>query len=136
MTPFTQRDLEWRGLRSAAPTPDTAAIGRRFSFDWRKGSQEVDHDDGEELSDGGVEETSKNTRANAGAPEVDGGDEEVGKVGEDVDGEEGEKASAAGRKRFDVGRARRASRAAEAVGPLDEAYCGRVWMWIMEKVEG
>lgn len=90
VTPFTQRDLEWRGLRSAAPTPDTAAIGRRFSFDWRKGSQEVDHDDGEELSDGGVEETSKNTRANAGAPEVDGGDEEVGKVGEDVDGEEGE----------------------------------------------
>jgi hypothetical protein len=90
VTPFTQRDLEWRGLRSAAPTPDTAAIGRRFSFDWRKGSQEVDHDDGEELSDGGVEETSKNTRANAGAPEVDGGDEEAGRAGEDVDGEEGE----------------------------------------------
>ena len=89
VTPFTQRDLEWRGLRSAAPTPDTAAIGRRFSFDWRKGSQEVDHDDGEELSDGGVEETSKNTRANAGAPDVDGGEEEGGKAGED-DGEGGE----------------------------------------------
>jgi hypothetical protein len=31
-TPHTRRDLEWRSLRSAAPTPDTAAIGRRFSF--------------------------------------------------------------------------------------------------------
>lgn len=37
-----------------------------------------------------MEETSKNTRANAGAPEVDGADdEEVGKAGED-DGEGGE----------------------------------------------
>lgn len=71
VTPFTQRDLEWRGLRSAAPTPDTAAIGRRFSFDWRKGSQE--HDDGEdeddELSDAGAraeEVLTLNTRANQG----------------------------------------------------------------------
>jgi hypothetical protein len=31
-TPFTKQDMEWRGVRSAAPTPDTAAIGRRFSF--------------------------------------------------------------------------------------------------------
>ncbi|KAK5118098.1 hypothetical protein LTR62_004144 [Meristemomyces frigidus] len=31
-TPHTQRDMEWRSIRSAAPTPDTAAIGKRFSF--------------------------------------------------------------------------------------------------------
>ena len=31
-TPHTKQDLEWRGMRSAAPTPDTAAIGKRFSF--------------------------------------------------------------------------------------------------------
>ncbi|KAF2431262.1 hypothetical protein EJ08DRAFT_649065, partial [Tothia fuscella] len=31
-TPFTERDLEWRSSRSAAPTPDTAAIGKKFSF--------------------------------------------------------------------------------------------------------
>ncbi|KAF2487934.1 hypothetical protein BDY17DRAFT_314734 [Neohortaea acidophila] len=31
-TPHTRRDLEWRSIRSAAPTPDTAALGRHFSF--------------------------------------------------------------------------------------------------------
>ena len=29
-TPHTKRDMEWRSIRSAAPTPDTAAIGRSF----------------------------------------------------------------------------------------------------------
>ncbi|KAF3031665.1 hypothetical protein E8E12_000788 [Didymella heteroderae] len=76
-TPFTQRDLEWRGLRSAAPTPDTAAIGRRFSFDWRKGSHEADDD--EELSDGGIEagrQLDLNTKANSQAlADVQEGDE-------------------------------------------------------------
>ncbi|PYI06258.1 hypothetical protein BO78DRAFT_429946 [Aspergillus sclerotiicarbonarius CBS 121057] len=32
-TPFTKRDLQDRGLRSAAPTPDTALIGR--AVDWK-----------------------------------------------------------------------------------------------------
>ncbi|KAF1947659.1 hypothetical protein EJ02DRAFT_1454 [Clathrospora elynae] len=68
-TPFTERDIEWRGLRSAAPTPDTAAIGRRFSFDWRKGSQEAnenDNDDDEMDVDADAEQRlSQNTRANA-----------------------------------------------------------------------
>jgi hypothetical protein len=69
-TPYTQRDLEWRGLRSAAPTPDTAAIGRRFSFDWRKGSQEVHdaEDDDEEMGDADAQaeqQLSLNTKANA-----------------------------------------------------------------------
>lgn len=64
-TPFTQRDLEWRGLRSAAPTPDTAAIGRRFSFDWRKGSQEADEDDDMSDVDAGEQaQLDLNTRAN------------------------------------------------------------------------
>ena len=31
-TPFTKQDMRNRGMRSAAPTPDTAAIGRKFSF--------------------------------------------------------------------------------------------------------
>jgi len=30
LTPFTQRDFEYRGLRSAAPTPDTAHGNKRF----------------------------------------------------------------------------------------------------------
>lgn len=32
-TPFTKRDLQARGLRSAAPTPDTAVINRRMNWD-------------------------------------------------------------------------------------------------------
>ncbi|KAH5456958.1 hypothetical protein HBI30_071280 [Parastagonospora nodorum] len=64
-TPFTERDLEWRGLRSAAPTPDTAAIGRRFSFDWRKGSQEADDEDDEEIDEEVAQQLSQNTKANA-----------------------------------------------------------------------
>jgi len=66
-TPFTERDLEWRGLRSAAPTPDTAAIGRRFSFDWRKESQEADDaDDDDEMVDAEAShQLSQNTKANA-----------------------------------------------------------------------
>ncbi|KAI9756961.1 MAG: hypothetical protein M1815_002527 [Lichina confinis] len=46
-TPFTQQDFLYRGIRSAAPTPDTAAPGKRFSFSWRQDNidEEVDEDD-------------------------------------------------------------------------------------------
>ncbi|EMC92617.1 hypothetical protein BAUCODRAFT_133599 [Baudoinia panamericana UAMH 10762] len=44
-TPFTQQDMEWRSIRSAAPTPDTAAIGKRFSFAM---ADRDDGDDGDE----------------------------------------------------------------------------------------
>lgn len=46
-TPHTKRDLEWRGVRSAAPTPDTAAIGRKFSFPFA-----MDGDESEGPGDG------------------------------------------------------------------------------------
>ncbi|KAG9192643.1 hypothetical protein G6011_11377 [Alternaria panax] len=92
-TPFTQRDIEWRGLRSAAPTPDTAAIGRRFSFDWRKNSQEADDDD-EDMGDVdslAEQRLSHNTRANAsklaGVAEED---EEVAAAGADEEKPESE----------------------------------------------
>jgi hypothetical protein len=32
-TPFTKRDLQDRGLRSAAPTPDTSLINRRMNWE-------------------------------------------------------------------------------------------------------
>ncbi|KAF2712210.1 hypothetical protein K504DRAFT_197676 [Pleomassaria siparia CBS 279.74] len=70
-TPFTQRDLEWRGLRSAAPTPDTATIGRRFSFPWRKGSQEVDDEEGDDDIEAG-KQLSNNTRANSSVAHLPG----------------------------------------------------------------
>lgn len=53
-TPHTKEDLEWRSIRSAAPTPDTAAIGRKFSFPFARGDVDEDEDeDGDE--DMGVE---------------------------------------------------------------------------------
>ncbi|KAJ4304932.1 hypothetical protein N0V90_000460 [Kalmusia sp. IMI 367209] len=75
ITPYTQRDLEWRGLRSAAPTPDTAAIGRRFSFPWRNGSQEANDED----EDGDIEvdqQLTSNTKANASSAHLPGVAEE------------------------------------------------------------
>ena len=47
-TPYTKQDLRQRGLRSAAPTPDTAAIGKRFSFAF--GKDYSDDEDGEARS--------------------------------------------------------------------------------------
>jgi hypothetical protein len=44
-TPSTKRDLEWRGTRSAAPTPDTAAIGKRFDFSLPQEQDEVEDGD-------------------------------------------------------------------------------------------
>ena len=40
-TPFTRRDLDARGLRSAAPTPDTAAIGKRMRMPWLQGRSQT-----------------------------------------------------------------------------------------------
>lgn len=44
-TPYTKQDLQFRGLRSAAPTPDTATIGRRFSFSFADGVDPEDEQD-------------------------------------------------------------------------------------------
>jgi hypothetical protein len=45
LTPFTQKDFEFRGLRSAAPTPDTAHPNKRFIW-----PTEDDDDDNEASS--------------------------------------------------------------------------------------
>lgn len=50
-TPHTRRDLEWRSIRSAAPTPDTAAIGRKFSFPFGPDDDEDDEDGDAEMPD-------------------------------------------------------------------------------------
>lgn len=44
-TPHTKQDFEWRAQRSAAPTPDTAAIDGRFGFPF--GPDDEDEDDEE-----------------------------------------------------------------------------------------
>ena len=49
-TPFTQRDIQERRLRSAAPTPDTAAPGKTFANVWAGDPdiEEADEDEDEE----------------------------------------------------------------------------------------
>ncbi|KAL2062932.1 hypothetical protein VTL71DRAFT_6004 [Oculimacula yallundae] len=42
LTPFTQKDFEYRGLRSAAPTPDTAHANKRFIWPSEKDEDEDD----------------------------------------------------------------------------------------------
>ncbi|KAK6415777.1 hypothetical protein LTR95_017535 [Oleoguttula sp. CCFEE 5521] len=53
-TPHTKQDLEWRALRSAAPTPDTAAIGRKLSFPFAAHAHDengMDEHEGEDRDD-------------------------------------------------------------------------------------
>lgn len=50
MTPFTQQEFEWRNIRSAAPTPDTAHANKTFKF-WSGGDGDDDLDEDEEEED-------------------------------------------------------------------------------------
>lgn len=52
-TPRTKEDLEWRSNRSAAPTPDTAAIGKRFDFAF--GAENQEEEDDTEMADAEIE---------------------------------------------------------------------------------
>jgi hypothetical protein len=106
-TPQTQHDIEWRGLRSAAPTPDTAAIGRRFSFPWRNGSQEADDDEDQDIDVEASTQLSNNTKANASSSQLPDVVEEEEQEAEGVTGadegneeEEGEKEESEFRKWF------------------------------------
>ena len=57
-TPFTQLDFHERGIRSAAPTPDTAAPNKLyFEGLWKRGDDGSESSD-EELVDNGHEESS------------------------------------------------------------------------------
>lgn len=47
-TPFTQQDIRHRRQRSAAPTPDTAAVGKTFGDVWGGGMIADDDDNAEE----------------------------------------------------------------------------------------
>lgn len=49
-TPHTKQDLEWRHQRSAAPTPDTAAIDGRFGFPLGDGDSDEDKDEDLEVT--------------------------------------------------------------------------------------
>ena len=64
-TPHTRQDMEWRAIRSAAPTPDTAAIGKRFSFEIGDGE---DEDEDEEMDAAGGPEEGTGSRRAKGDP--------------------------------------------------------------------
>jgi len=51
LTPFSREDRESRGIRSAAPTPDTAAIGRTFSFSFMDDEHNDSDDDDDDSND-------------------------------------------------------------------------------------
>ncbi|KAF4624050.1 hypothetical protein G7Y89_g14127 [Cudoniella acicularis] len=50
LTPFTQRDFEYRGIRSAAPTPDTAHANKKFRWPSVQPDEEEDDEEDEASS--------------------------------------------------------------------------------------
>ena len=68
MTPFTRQDMELRGVRSAAPTPDTAHPNRRF-MPWEHDDANGDQDDEDAADDDSEaeEQGSSNGTAAQGA---------------------------------------------------------------------
>lgn len=76
MTPFTQRDFEYRGIRSAAPTPDTAYANKRFVWPTDKSENEdEDEDDAAEEPSSPIRKSStpgeSSKKEDAAAPDSD-----------------------------------------------------------------
>jgi len=69
LTPFTQKDFEYRGIRSAAPTPDTAHANKRFI--WPTDNDEDEEEDEEASSPIRRESPAKTTEAKTGEAESD-----------------------------------------------------------------
>lgn len=77
VTPHTKQDLEWRSLRSAAPTPDTAAIGRKFSFPFAGDDvdEEDEEDEDERMGDGEDVDRREGNSVEKGQGDNGGGEE-------------------------------------------------------------
>jgi hypothetical protein len=58
LTPFSREDRATRSIRSAAPTPDTAAIGRKFSFSFMDIDKDNDEDANEDAEAGAENDNS------------------------------------------------------------------------------
>jgi hypothetical protein len=74
MTPFTRQDLELRGVRSAAPTPDTAHPSRRFT-PWERENDKGGHDDEEPADEDSEEDEDELASTNSVTAPGDEGDE-------------------------------------------------------------
>ncbi|KAG7139186.1 hypothetical protein HYQ45_003767 [Verticillium longisporum] len=69
MTPYTQEDFEWRNIRSAAPTPDTAHPSRIKNF-WA--GDEMDEDEADDTAvANGDEDNEEEAAAAAAGPSGD-----------------------------------------------------------------
>jgi hypothetical protein len=80
MTPFTRLDFERRGVRSAAPTPDTAHPNKMFRF-WPR------EDGGEEnIEEEQEEEEDEEAKPNGGSAEVTGGHDDPSEDDAEEDG--------------------------------------------------
>ncbi|KAG5974286.1 hypothetical protein E4U58_003263 [Claviceps cyperi] len=71
-TPYTRQDLEYRNLRSAAPTPDTANPARRRAFWAPDHGQEEDYE--EDYNEEGEEEEEEEEGGGAGKGDAQGGE--------------------------------------------------------------
>lgn len=70
MTPFTREDIELRGIRSAAPTPDTAHPSRRFK-PWVHEDDDIEEEEAEE-DEGEEEEGTQADGANVATGQATG----------------------------------------------------------------
>jgi len=66
-TPFTRQDFQQRRQRSAAPTPDTAAPGKTFSYAWPEADEEPDYGADEDLEDADASFATPLGKKNTGA---------------------------------------------------------------------
>jgi len=66
LTPFTQKDFEYRGIRSAAPTPDTAHPKKRFVW-----PADNDEEDNEEEASSPIRQSEAKGKEKEAEPESD-----------------------------------------------------------------
>lgn len=73
MTPFTERDFEFRTARSAAPTPDTAHPNRSFApWSTQETVDEEDEDEEGDIFQGGVNRKADTTEEDLALLDADG----------------------------------------------------------------
>ncbi|KAK3349484.1 hypothetical protein B0T25DRAFT_504641 [Lasiosphaeria hispida] len=75
LTPFSRQDFEIRGMRSAAPTPDTAHPNKRF-IPWGPDEEKVEEDDDEDEASTGLEDDEADGISDSAEPTQNAADSE------------------------------------------------------------
>jgi len=71
LTPFTQKDFEFRGMRSAAPTPDTAHANKRFIWPTDEDDEDEDGEEPDAASTPSASKSKAVEEGKGGADETD-----------------------------------------------------------------